>query len=121
MLTNKKLEKFTKGFTLIELIIVISIIAILITITVPAYGGYIKKAKVEVCNANCVQLERMYEMHFEAKGIEHTDVVFEQFVQGQGKEICPEHGVITYVDEKVRCSAHTKENDEGDDDDVPYL
>lgn len=106
---------------MIELIIVISIIVILSTIAVPAYGGYIKKAKVEICNANCVQLERMYEMHLARENVEHTEIIFEQFVQAQGKDICPEHGVINYVDGKVKCSAHAEEIDESGDDDVPYL
>lgn len=38
--------KNTKGFTLIELMIVIAIIAILAAIALPAYSDYTKKAKV---------------------------------------------------------------------------
>lgn len=37
--------KRNKGFTLVELIVVIAIIAILISIIVPNYKGYIQKAK----------------------------------------------------------------------------
>ena len=36
--------KSTKGFTLVELIVVIEILGILAGIAVPAYSGYIKKA-----------------------------------------------------------------------------
>jgi hypothetical protein len=60
----------------------------------------------------------MYEMDLVIENAEHTEVNFEQFVQAQGKDICPEHGVITYLDGKAQCSAHTEENDEGN---VPYL
>lgn len=66
-------KKYTKGFTLIELIIVISIIGILVSITVPTYGGYVKRAKEEVCKSNCLRVERMYEMYLETEGIEHSE------------------------------------------------
>lgn len=76
---------------------------------------------MEVCSVNCVQLERIYEIHLARNNLEHTEIIFEQFVQMQGKNTCPEHGIITYLDGKSRCSEHAKENDESDDDNVPYL
>ena len=114
-------KKHTKGFTLIEMIIVISIIAILTAIAVPNYLGYVKEAKRTVCNTNCVQLGKRYAMYLVMDNIEHTDVRFEEFLQENGKDICPEHGVITYVEGKVQCSVHVYEDDSDGDGDVPYL
>jgi prepilin-type N-terminal cleavage/methylation domain-containing protein/prepilin-type processing-associated H-X9-DG protein len=123
--TNKRIKKYTKGFSLVELIVVISIIAFLSTIVVPAYNGYIKKAEEEVCNANILQLKRMYNVHLDLDNIEHTDTVFEQFLQECCKSMCPDHGNIAYVDGRVRCSIHVREEDtesgNDDDGDVPFL
>jgi prepilin-type N-terminal cleavage/methylation domain-containing protein len=115
-------NKRNNGFTLVEMIVVMSIIGILGAIAVPSFIGYTEKAKEEVCRVNCLQVERMYEGYLMLENNEHSDEIFNQYMNDYRKDICPNHGDVSYVDGKVRCSIHSKENDsESDEEDVPFL
>lgn len=65
----KKLNK--KGFTLIELIVVIAILAILAAILIPSITGYISKAEQGRDSANCRALYSQVSM---AVMLENTPV-----------------------------------------------
>jgi prepilin-type N-terminal cleavage/methylation domain-containing protein len=106
------------GFTLIELIVVIAIIAILSAIAVPRFSGYTDVAKEQVCNSNCKTIERAYEAYLVLEKLEHTDVLFNQYLVENNYGPCPEGGSISYVEDEVHCSIHSTEVEE---EEIPFL
>jgi prepilin-type N-terminal cleavage/methylation domain-containing protein len=116
-----------KEFTLIELLSVLAILATLAAIATPLYIGYVDNAEKEVCNANSRELERMYNGKLVLEGLDYSDTVFFQYLQGLSDEVCPSGGDISYTDGKVNCSIHHREDeirDKDEDNDggsVPYL
>jgi prepilin-type N-terminal cleavage/methylation domain-containing protein len=106
-----------KGFTLLEVIVVLTILGVLSAIAVPSTLGVIEKTKQDVCDANLLQIERMYETHLILANIDHSDVAFSQYLQEYGESICDDCD-LTYVDGVVQCSVDSSD-DEGES--VPFL
>lgn len=57
--------KLTRGFTLIEVMIVVVIIAILAAIAVPSYQGYVTKSKIKEAQSNLVALSLSAEQAYQ--------------------------------------------------------
>lgn len=61
----KLIKSNQSGFTLIELMIVVVILAILAAIAVPTYSNYIKRSNVKAAQADLVSLSLVYENFYQ--------------------------------------------------------
>lgn len=108
--------KNKKGFTLIELIVVIAILGILALFLVPSFLGYTKDAQKATCEANRHIIERSYTF-YKAKSAE--EITLSKYIDSEeGEEYkgskCPAGGVYTYDDDKVICSIHGEDEDKNE-------
>jgi prepilin-type N-terminal cleavage/methylation domain-containing protein len=101
--------KRKKGFTLIEIIVVIVIIAILSLILTPSVIGYITNTKESVCNTNF----RTIETEYLASSITDTTITLEDIINGYNSNqicsLCDSIEVVTTDDgiEIISCPSNT--------------
>lgn len=110
-----------KGFTLMELMIVIVIIGVLAAIGVPAYSGYVERANKAVCKSNRRSIEtavQLYKMDYPTADL--TALKFgaddlatnplAEYITNLSDMLCPKDGVYS-VDASGKVSCNYKKGD----------
>ncbi|MGE4485758.1 MAG: competence type IV pilus major pilin ComGC [Oscillospiraceae bacterium] len=100
-----------KGFTLVEMLIVVAIIGILTAVGIPSLTGQLDRAKAVACEANRVIFMRSYKMNMV---FETGDYTLEQAINGEYPVMtqdlagltCPSGGTFSVVDGQLVCSVH---------------
>lgn len=117
-------DKKANGFTIIELIIVISILGVIDAIAIPRLTVFKNLAEEKVCNANRKTVEKAYKAFFLDKDVD-SESAFNQFLNENFDDICPVDGVISHEDGIVKCSVHEdvskSDRSEPPGDEVPWL
>lgn len=67
-MTNRSCAVSASGFTLIELMIVVAVVAILASIALPAYNDSIRKGRRGQAKADLVELAQLMERHYTVHG-----------------------------------------------------
>jgi type IV pilus assembly protein PilA len=103
-----------RGFTLVEMMIVVLIIAMLILIAIPLFGSSSDKAESKACLSNERQVETAYASKIASDGVEAAatmtdwDSLMTRLVPAELPKVpvCPSGGTYTWSNTNVTCSVH---------------
>jgi len=92
------MKKMLKGFTLVEIMIVVAIIAILAAVAIPNFINYRKQSQATACVSNLKQIQSAKEQALmNNKGITESDLVgADKYIKTT--PICKAGGSYTYGD-----------------------
>jgi prepilin-type N-terminal cleavage/methylation domain-containing protein len=108
-----------RGFSLVELIVVIAIMAALVAILAPQYIKYVRKSRATVCETNLVSAARAYDIERIDSPLTHA-ALLEQVITDMGgvlnsngkyTGLCPSGGLLTALffpdgSVKLTCDTH---------------
>ncbi|MGV8906653.1 MAG: leucine-rich repeat protein [Acetobacterium sp.] len=106
-----------KGFTLVEIIVVLVILAILAAFTIPTMLGYISSSQEKLCNVTRLDMVRLYKTSMIGKESSASKAGFKSFALENWGSLsqCPSGGVYTYnvtvgsgtdIKAEILCSKH---------------
>lgn len=107
----KKILKNKKGFTLVELMVVVAILGILVAVAVPVYNNVTTDAKAKTCAANVRTIESAITI-YEAKNGEISDAKTAEQLKGL---LIPETG-DKYLEEMPQCPFETDATEDANGD-----
>lgn len=111
-----------KGFTLIELIVVIAILGILALFLIPSFIGYATDAKESICNSTLTSIQRAYQFQLAKQESDEKQSLLEKVMNNEFNDFssipsCPSGGIYYMINDglegkaafKVVCSEHSNE------------
>lgn len=107
--------KNSDGFTLVELILVVAIVAVLSSVAIPVLSGLVKKADASVCIYNRATVSRSYTYQ---KTLDQSLSLDEYLTKSNNNKdaVCPSDGLFTVADDgtTILCSVHGESSDSGE-------
>lgn len=82
-------ERNRSGFTLVEILVAITVIAILTALSYPVYTGYIDRAKVTRAIYSLEEARKTLEDYHITMGSYPTDIDFSSGLDVQGRQVLP--------------------------------
>lgn len=103
--------KKIKGFTLLELLIVLSILTLIIAIAMPRYRRVSDLSEKEACRFNCELAEDTWKMRM-AQEPEINDEARMKDVILEIGELCPVGGVVIRIENTFICMLHDERSEQ---------